>query len=288
MYPTVNGLMDLRRFLIARKVRVVKHCQAEIEKFLRTLTPEQLFHPATWQRLPAFVKLIPNGDLLPSRGKYSVASNDWQVALNFLYAADHEHSKGLWFSFPDVAASVILTGKIPIIVDAFRIDPVGKLPGVRPVRLGGEVEISPLVQDPFKTMIEQRKSLATRNELSEQDVNRLDKALKVSANATSYGIFAEMNRQESEKKITVQCHGLDPEPYESKVIHPEQPGEFCFPPLASLITGAARLMLALLEYSVTRLGGTYAMEDTDSMAIVSTRKGGTIPCKGETNMAWKW
>ena len=28
MYPTVNGLMDLRRFLIAREVRVVEHCQA--------------------------------------------------------------------------------------------------------------------------------------------------------------------------------------------------------------------------------------------------------------------
>ena len=39
-------------------------------------------------------------------------------------------------------------------------------------------------------------------------------------------------------------------------------------------------MLALLEYSVTRLGGTYAMEDTDSMAIVATRHGGNIPCKG--------
>jgi len=39
-------------------------------------------------------------------------------------------------------------------------------------------------------------------------------------------------------------------------------------------------MLALLEHSVTQLGGTYAMEDTDSMAIVGTEKGGAIPCKG--------
>jgi hypothetical protein len=280
MYPTVNGLMDLRRFLVARKVRVIEHCQAEIDKFLRTLTPEKLFRPDTWKRLPAFVKLIPNGDLLPSRGKYSVASNDWQVALNYLYAPDHEPSKGLWFSLPDVAASVLLTGQIPLIVDAFRLDPVGKQPGVGPARLGGEVEVNPLMQDLFKTMIEQRKSLVKRKELSEQDVNRLDKALKVLANATSYGIFAEMNRQESEKKMKVRCHGLDPEPYECTVIHPEQPGEFCFPPLASLITGAARLMLALLEHSVTQLGGTYAMEDTDSMAIVSTKEGGTIPCKG--------
>jgi len=280
MYPTVNSLMNLWRFVIARKIRVVEHCQAEIEQFLGSLKPEKLLRQDTWKRLPAFVKVIPNGDLLPSRAKYSAVSNDWQVALNYLYPSDHAPSEGLWFSLPDVAASVLLTGKIPEIVDAFKLVPLGKLSGLRAVRWGGEVEVNPLTQDLFKTVIEQRKSLAKRKEFSEEDVNRLDKALKVLANATSYGIFAEMNRQESEKKIKVQCHGLDPEPYQCSVIHPEQSGEFCFPPLASLITGAARLMLALLEHSVTRLGGTYAMEDTDSMAIVSARKGGMIPCKG--------
>ena len=37
-------------------------------------------------------------------------------------------------------------------------------------------------------------------------------------------------------------------------------------------------MLALLERSVTDLGGTYAMEDTDSMAIVATQRGGLVSC----------
>ena len=55
----------------------------------------------------------------------------------------------------------------------------------------------------------------------------------------------------------------------ARALNPEYPGEYCFPPLASLITAAARLMLALLERCVTDLGGTYAMEDTDSMAIVA-------------------
>ena len=39
-------------------------------------------------------------------------------------------------------------------------------------------------------------------------------------------------------------------------------------------------MLALLECMVTSLGGTYAMEDTDSMAIVATESGGLVPCSG--------
>ena len=37
-------------------------------------------------------------------------------------------------------------------------------------------------------------------------------------------------------------------------------------------------MLALLEHSV--LGGTYVMEDTDSMAIVATEHGGLVRCPG--------
>ena len=120
-------------------------------------------------------------------------------------------------------------------------------------------------------------------------MKRLDKALKVLANAASYGIYAEMIRQESEKKVDVTCHGIDKEPFPCRVAHPDVPGEFCFPPFASLITGAARLMLALLEHTVSRLGGTYAMEDTDSMAIVATRNGGTILCPGgQTIRALSW
>jgi hypothetical protein len=66
------------------------------------------------------------------------------------------------------------------------------------------------------------------------------------------------------------------------------PGEYCFPPLASLITGAARLMLALLEYCVRELGGTYAIEDTDSMAIVATESGGEISCARGRVKALSW
>ena len=39
-------------------------------------------------------------------------------------------------------------------------------------------------------------------------------------------------------------------------------------------------MLAMLESCVTRFGGTYAMEDTDSMAIVATEHGGAVACPG--------
>src|SRR5437868_1925519 len=89
-----------------------------------------------------------------------------------------------------------------------------------------------------------------------------------------------MDRIEDEEKVEVTCHGIDPEPFTCKVANPDVPGEFCFPPLASLITGGARLMLALLEHCISELGGTYVMEDTDSMAIAATEHGGLVPCWG--------
>jgi hypothetical protein len=144
----------------------------------------------------------------------------------------------------------------------------------------GTVDVDPAKEDFFKVVIEQRKGLGRRQDLTAVEKKRLDKALKVLANSTSYGIYAEMQRQDSARESLVRCQSIDKEPFTCRVAHPDVPGEYCFPPLASLITGAARLMLALLEMRVTALGGTYAMEDTDSMAIVATKRGGLVPCPG--------
>ncbi len=156
------------------------------------------------------------------------------------------------------------------------------------MKLRGAIDVDPQKQDFFKVVIEERKRASTRVEISNEERGRLDKALKVLANATSYGIYAEMNRQESDKQVSVTCHGIDAQPFSCRVAHPDAVGEFCFPPVASLITGAARLMLALLEHCVRELGGTYAMEDTDSMAIVATELGGEVPCPGGRVKALSW
>jgi hypothetical protein len=283
MYPTVNSLMNLWSFVIARRINVIEHCQDRVDKFLRSLNPSDFFKPAIWKELTAFVKIIPDGDILPSRAKYSSTSNDWQVAVNHLYSKE-----ALWFSLPDVAASVLLTGEVPKIIDAFRIEAEGRIANLESTKLRGVIKIDPRKEDFFRVVIEQRRLHKSRSDLSQADRQRLDKALKVLANAASYGIYAEMNRQESEEKVKVKCHGIDEEPFRCSVRHPDVPGEYCFPPLASLITGAARLMLALLEHSVCTPGGTYAMEDTDSMAIVATERGGKIPCAGSAINALSW
>ena len=293
MYPTVNSLMDLWSFVTARKVGVIEHCQAEIESFLHGVTVDRLFNQGSWKQLTAFVRIIPDGDVLPSRGRYNIESNDWQVAVNHIYAGGDNPDDAVWYALPDVVASVLLNkGRIPKIVDAFRIEAHGKLALLKPTKLRGQIEVDPGEQDFFKVAIEQRRALRKRADISDIERERLDKFLKVLANAASYGIYAEMHRLESENKTEVVCHGIDSEPFRCRVAHPDEPGDYCFPPLASLITGAARLMLALLERCVTDYGGTYAMEDTDSMAIVATKEGGVIPCQGGTDnkiktLSWK-
>jgi hypothetical protein len=279
MYPTVNSLLGLWDYVVARNITVQNHCPVEVEAFLKQITAEKLFDPKTWKNLCAFVLVLPDGDILPSRATYSSASNDWQVAVNHLYA-DNDPKKALWFALPDVVASVILTGKIPTILDAFRIEPVGKLRSLSPTKLLGVIEVDPSSRDFFKAVIEERKRVSSRKDLSAADKDRVGKALKVLANSTSYGIYAEMNREESDRQQNIWCHGIDSTGFPTRVSSPDKPGQYCFPPLASLITAAAHLMLALLEHSITELGGTYAMEDTDSMAIVANEHGGLFPCKG--------
>ncbi|HKW16420.1 MAG TPA: hypothetical protein VJO35_02810 [Terriglobales bacterium] len=277
MYSTINCLMCIWRLVIAQELRVLARRKKKVERFLRTLTPEALFKPKTWKQMTGFAKVIPNGDILPIRSRYGAASNDWQVGINRVYAKDGD---ALWFSVPDLVASVLLTGQIPEIVDAFFIRGFGTTAKLAPTRLLGLVDVDPKHDDFFRVIVDQRLRLASRSDLTAVQRKRLEKALKILASATGYGIWAQMDRLEGDEKVEITCHGIDSEAFTCKVSNPDAPGEFCFPLLAALITGGARLMLALVEHCVTELGGEYVMEDTDSMTVVATEHGGLVPCPG--------
>jgi len=276
MYTTVNGLMNLWRFVIAGEIKVVEHCQQEVEEFLRQLTPDKLFNQETWKHMTAFVRVIPNRDILPLRCKYG-SGESWNIGINYICGDNSRPDDALWYSLPDLAASaLLLKGKVPKIIDAFRIEAVGTQEGLAStIKLRGEVEIDPH-EDFFLKVVEER-------DRPRPEQVRLDRFLKVFTNAASYGIYGQMNRRESNHEVDVVCHGLDAEPYICSVVHPEEPGGYCFPPLAALITGAARLMLALLEHCVSEAGGTYAMEDTDSMAVIATELGGFVSCPNNSD-----
>jgi len=103
----------------------------------------------------------------------------------------------------------------------------------------------------------------------------------VLANSSSYGIFAEFIRHElGSAKEQVRVWDLDGSTFVTNVSALEEPGEFCFPPLAAVTTAGAGLILALLERMVTEAGGSHSFCDTDSMAIVAARRGGLVTVPG--------
>ena len=133
--------MGLWSFVIADKINIVEHCQKDIQTLLANIPPRELFNQATWKQLTAFVKIAPDGDILPSRSKYSAESNDWQVGVNYISGGTTDSRHALWFSLPDIVASVILSGRVPKIIDAFRLAPVGTTPGLRPISLRGTIKL---------------------------------------------------------------------------------------------------------------------------------------------------
>ncbi len=88
--------------------------------------------------------------------------------------------------------------------------------------------------------------------------------MKIIANATSYGIFAEIDEERGATQAEV--YGLWH--FRASITQEEHPGPFSFAPLAALATSAARLMLAMAETELKARSATYAFADTDSMAIV--------------------
>ncbi len=281
MYPTVNVNMGLWRFIVAARIDVVDATD-EVQGGLDTITLDNCFDPETWRDFTFFAAIAPNGDIVPVRAGYSGAPGEYNIGVNPLYP--DAANTPMWYAGPDLVAAKLLTGKIPKVVRAFRLVPVDTQAGLKPVALRSDVAINPAADDFdfFRTVIEARKGLKNRDDLNNDERERLDRFLKVLANSGSYGIYAEMNRRELPKgeKESINVYGVDDTPFTITTTTPEDPGAFCFPPLAALITAAARLMLALLERCITDAGGSYAFCDTDSMAMVATEHGGLIACEG--------
>jgi hypothetical protein len=295
MYPTVCSLMRLWRLVCAETIRTVDATD-EVREMLEASTLEQWFDPQAWTGMAGLVRLAPAGDILPVRAMYRPTARsglgtdgrrehesiNWGIGLNPLRS-----EQPLWYAIPDAIAAGLLGTRAVQVLQAVRFEADGVDPALRPLTLPGGVLVDPRnpEHDFFRMVIEERKKLSRNEELSKTERDRLDPFYKLLANSTTYGIYAEINRTTPSRREgrAVRVHGLaqafvDPDP-----VAIEQPGAFCFPPLAANITAAARLMLALLERKVTDNGGSYAFVDTDSMAIVATKTGGPVACPGGTH-----
>jgi hypothetical protein len=269
MYPTVDILMRIWDLVTANEIKAVDHTDG-IRKLLDDTRLDDWFEPNRWPQLVAIVEIIPDGDIVPVRANYR--PDDWSIGLNPLYS-----DQSFWYTLPDIIASKLLSGRTPQIRRALRFIPTGGTQNsLQDVALRSDVLIDPRDHDFFQRVVEARQEAKDQNPNHPHETCTCQpcgtaRFLKVLANAGNYGIYAEMIRREQPGKVTV--HSSSGEPFIAHVTAPEWPGRYCFPPIAACITGAARLMLTLLERSIIDSGGTWVFCDTDSMAIVATPTG---------------
>lgn len=266
MYPTVCSLMGLWRFVIAEN-KVTRDATDEAKAILTNVTLDELQSKEAWLNLPILVRVKSAKDIFPVRTKYNKALTA-TIGLNRLTC-----SKQLWFTLAECIASKLLTGKSPAIVKAIGYAPGPMQSNLKSMNIMGNADynIDPARDDFFKRGIELRHE--TKEQLrfaSEEDAPSLDAAqlnLKATANSTSYGIFIENNVSDRLGKATLSVYNGIAEPFATEKNKIEETGVFYDPLLATLITGAARLMLAITETLVSKKQLEWVFCDTDSMAI---------------------
>ncbi len=269
MYPTVCTLMGLWGFVVAERIRW-RRATAEVRRFLDNVTIEDLQDPETWAQLRVLVKVQPDADIFPIRARYEEGGQH-TIGLNHLSS-----DEPMWFTLADCVASKLLTGKSPKVLEALRFEPVGTQANLTPIDIAGTPEycVDPLKDDLYRRVIDLRSEVKERMKEArksggDSEVARLDaeqKALKLLANATSYGIFVELNVSAQAAAQEAACYGGEGK-FSLRVHNVEEPGRYFHPLLATLITGAARLMLAIAERLAEDSGIGWAFCDTDSMAL---------------------
>jgi transcriptional regulator with XRE-family HTH domain len=266
MYPTVCALMGLWRFVTAKGI-TWRESASKVSALLDSVTPEDLQRAETWSGLTTIVQVISDDDCLPLRTKYD-GEPQARIGLNYL-----KSKTALWFTLADCIASKLLTGKCPKVVRAISFAPGELQDGLKPIAILGDPNymIDPGADDFYRRLIDLRieikRLLKTAKGPRAVELEAAQQFLKILANATSYGIFVELIVAELDEAERRLCFGRSGEPFAISTTKIEEPGRYFHPLLATLITGAARLMLAMTQTLANRAGLDWAFCDTDSMAL---------------------
>jgi DNA polymerase type B, organellar and viral/DNA polymerase family B len=265
MYPTVCILMGLWRFVVAKGMSW-QDTTSKTQAFLNELTIIGLQKAKTWRHLSTIVRLAPRDQILPVRAKYN--GEQFSIGVNYLTSEAR-----LWYTLADCIVSKLLTGRTPKILESISFFPKRIQSKLKTIEIAGNANhsVDPIHEDPFRSLIDSRIEVKARmancppEEEGELDQQQL--ALKICANAITYGIYMEHNVQEQTKPELITCYGPSEKPFENRIKNVEEPGKYSHPLLATLITGAARLMLGIAEKLAVDVGIDWAFCDTDSMAL---------------------
>jgi hypothetical protein len=261
MYPSLFTLMGLWPFLTAERIECVEATK-EVQRLVEDADLKTLRNPTLWQQMVVIVQVQPDDDVLPVRAHYGDI-RVYNIGFNHLTSPDP-----LWYTLSDVLASKVLIGRSPKILRAIRFVPKGRQNDLRSIQIVGGSIVSPQ-EDLFIRLRELRRKaqkdrdLEPRTSPEREKLDTIQNELKTVANATSYGIFIEINTED--RKCEADVYGL--EHYRTKTSKHEQFGRFFHPIISTALTSGARLLLAVAETWLQQHHGYHTFCDTDSMAV---------------------
>jgi len=247
-YPTIALIMGIWDFIIADKISYTD-CTKEVQNMLETITLEDLFKKETWKNLCVLVEIEPNENILPIRTTYNESENPIISISKITY------NKKLYYFLPDVIASKILSDKVPQITKAISFSPEGKQTSLKKTTLLG-TEFNPQTENFIKKVVEERQRI--KNELPSKA-----SALKIMANATTYGIFIQLDQEDTKQELDIFSNTQ----FSVEEARIEKTGEFFNPIIGASITSGARLLLAMAEKFVSNKGYSHTYMDSDSIFV---------------------
>src|SRR5262249_12247649 len=158
------------------------------------------------------VCIRPSEDILPIRAKY----DDDQYSIGVNYATSPQ---AMWYTLADCIASKFRTGRAPKVVKAVQFRSQGVQSGLTPTEIVGKSDyhVNPRTDDFYRRLIDLRTETKSKMTAAQPEdearLNAEQSALKICANATSYGIFVELNEGAQKKPQQVNCYGLSEDPF---------------------------------------------------------------------------
>jgi len=164
----------------------------------------------------------------------------------------------------DIAASVVMTGKVPKILDAFRVVPTNRQ--ILNTIEFADVRLEPHNPNLFAEIVAHRKRVEKENPT-------LAWGLKILANCATYGILSETDPElfnRANEKHTLNVLWSDQTTYNA-IGETETLGRFANPFIAPHVTAGGRLLLAIAEKLLQQRGCCVAWVATDSITVVTTQ-----------------
>ena len=294
-YPVMLSLLGLTPHLAADRFEAMPVTVAEVEDLFRANgLRDQLDNRDFYRSIGnLFVVVEPHGEAdLPAQRE--VAANRYRFVV-----APLDLCGG---TIPVHACHLIgpgLADRLPKIVSAFRVEPIGIAPDLQSLRLPSSAAVDLTTGDYGQALIEERRwAEATEDSRLRESHVALAKSYAVSA---GWGVFARVDRQRprviesvrtgpegKERRVrlypkteTLRAYGPAGEGISIETERPDVPGPFTLWHLAAAIPAACTAEIAIARHDIEAVcGGTVALVATDSISVPVSRDGSLVSCPG--------